>query len=95
VNVYVITYDLKSPGRDYSPLYEAIKDNYAWWHYLESTWLVATNETAMQIYNRLVVTITTSDRLLIVRISPDYHGWLPADAWNWMDTQMLKQECQT
>lgn len=84
MKVYLISYDLKTQNRDYTPLYDAIKNNYNWWHYLESTWLVATNENSQQISNRLIATITQNDRLLIIQVSIDYYGWLPVEAWNWI-----------
>jgi len=90
MKVYAISYDLKSPDRDYTPLYDAIKNNYQWWHYLESTWLVATSETAQQIYGRLVKTITQADRLIIIKVTKEYYGWLPADAWKWIESNLTE-----
>ena len=43
---YSINYDLKAPGGNYSGLYEVIKKFGIWWHYMESTWLISTDETA-------------------------------------------------
>lgn len=50
--VYLITYDLKKPGQDYSNVHDAIKSCGTWWHYLESTWLVDSYLTAEQISSR-------------------------------------------
>ena len=36
-NIYIISYDLKIPGRDYTSLYDAIKSLGDWQHLLEST----------------------------------------------------------
>lgn len=51
--VYLVTYDLKQPGQDYSGVHEAIKSCGAWWHFLESTWLVDTHLTADQISTKV------------------------------------------
>lgn len=83
--VYSVTYDLKTPGRDYTPLYTALKSSPKWWHYLESTWLIATLESPVQLYNRLVPTITNNDRLLIIEVRNNAQGWLPKDAWQWIN----------
>ncbi len=40
--VFAVTYDLNEPGQDYANLYESIKSVGAWWHYLDSFWLVGT-----------------------------------------------------
>lgn len=42
--IFLITYDLKEPGQDYSELYEAIKGLGDWQHPLESMWLVKVND---------------------------------------------------
>lgn len=84
MKAYSITYDLKSPGRDYNNLYEAIKSSGKWWHYLESTWIVTTNETSQQIWDRLAKNIDNNDRLLIIEVKNNCYGWLPKDAWDWI-----------
>ena len=84
MKAYAINYDLKVPGRNYDGLYEAIKQSGKWWHYLESTWIVATNETGQQIWNRLAAQIDKNDYVLIIEVRKDYFGWLPKEAWDWL-----------
>ena len=36
----LIAYDLNAPGQNYDDLIKAIKGLGAWWHHLDSTWLV-------------------------------------------------------
>ena len=50
---YVISYDLRIPGRDYTSLYETIKSYGEWQHPLESTWIVYTSESANEISEKL------------------------------------------
>lgn len=83
--IYAINYDLKKPGRDYSGLHDAIKNCGAWWHYLGSTWLVDTNLDAKGIWKRLEKHIDNNDSALVVGITRDYQGWLPSEAWEWID----------
>lgn len=82
--VYVVSYDLRKPNRDYTSLYEELKKSSWWWHYLESTWLISTTESATQVYSRLVKTIDRDDRLLIIEAGRDRQGWLPKEAWEWI-----------
>lgn len=43
--VHDITYDLRKPGQDYTPLYEAIKAlGTSYKHDMQSTWLVASTD---------------------------------------------------
>lgn len=87
MNKYLITYDLKNKIRNYDNLYLAIKSIGVWWHYLDSTWIIKTNLTSLQIWDYLAPHITTIDYLLIIKIdSNDKWGWLPQDAWNWLNS---------
>lgn len=83
--IYLITYDLKTPKRNYEGLYEAIKRASSWWHYLESTWIVKTSESVSDFSRRLNEQLGENDRLLVVNITnADRNGWLPKKAWEWI-----------
>lgn len=88
MNKYLITYDLKNKSiKNYESLYIAIKTIGTWWHYLDSTWILKTNLTSKQIYEKLASNLLTNDHILIVKIeSNDKWGWLPADAWTWLNS---------
>ena len=88
MNKYLITYELKNPGRDYSGLYNTIKSLGLWWHYLASTWIIKSSTTlsAREISDRLVPHIDSNDYLLVIKIdTTDSQGWLPQDAWDWLN----------
>lgn len=88
MNKYLITYDLKGkPIANYESLFVALKKIGPWWHYLESTWIVKTNLTSTQIWNMLAGHITNTDRMIIVKIDTlDKQGWLPKEAWDWLNS---------
>jgi hypothetical protein len=87
MNKYLITYDLRDKTRDYSGLYLAIKTLGPWSHYIDSTWIVKTSLTSQDIWSKLGTHILKTDYLLIVKIdSTDKFGWLPSDAWNWLNS---------
>ena len=89
MNKYLITYDLKNKNiRNYDRLYIAIKSIGPWCHYLESTWIIKTNLSSQQIWNLIGGYIMTNDHLLIVKIDESIPkwGWLPQDAWNWLNS---------
>lgn len=83
--IHLITYDLNKPGQDYSSLFEAIKNVGAWWHYLDSTWLVDTALSTSQVSERLRARIDENDHLLVIRVTRDYSGWLPQEGWDWLN----------
>ncbi len=88
MKVYCISYDLKGTNRDYSALISALQKMGRWWHFLESTWLIATNETSAEIWKQLSSTIDKTDRLLIIEVRKNVQGWLPQEAWDWINTNV-------
>jgi len=84
MSVYCVSYDLNKPGQNYEGLYKELKNSPSWWHYLDSTWLIHTSETADQLSARLLNHIDQSDRLLAIKVVRAYQGWLTEDAWVWI-----------
>ena len=84
--ICMINYDLKSPVASYTPLYEAIKSYGVWWHYLESAWIIKTNDSPKEIYSKLLPTLKQGDSLIITDITnSSYYGILPPKAWEWIE----------
>ena len=69
MRVLCITYDLRSPGRNYESLYTAIKALGSWCHPLESTWVVSTGLSAEAVRDRLRGAIDRNDGLLVTRLT--------------------------
>lgn len=91
MNFYIISYDLKVPGRDYAPLYSAIRELGEWQHPLESTWVVVTDRDENYIYDKLRETMDSNDLLLIFRIVPESRqGWLARSFWEWLQTKSAR-----
>ncbi len=67
--VYMVGYDLNKPGQDYSELFKAIKAYGTWWHHLDSTWIIETEKTAVQVRDNLRQHIDDNDELLVATIS--------------------------
>lgn len=88
--IYAINYDLKRPGQDYKALYEAIKGCGDWWHHLGSTWLVDTSLSAQGIWERLAPHADKNDSFLVIGVTRNYSGWLPKDAWEWINARVSK-----
>lgn len=86
--IYAVNYDLCRPGQNYEGMQTAIKSCGSWWHYLGSTWLVHTNLTAGQIYQRLAPHIDTNDNVLVIQVGNDYQGWLQQEAWDWIKQRL-------
>ncbi|MBI4226852.1 MAG: hypothetical protein HY600_01095 [Candidatus Omnitrophica bacterium] len=84
--MYLVSYDLLIPGKDYATLYEGLKSASSWWHYLESLWLVASEEPLETWQTRIRSRIDENDSFLILKLAPGMprNGWLPPKAWEWI-----------
>lgn len=65
----IVEYDLRQPGRDYDALYNAIKGYGTWAHVTESTWFIKTDETCVQVRDKLMELIDSNDRLFVGELS--------------------------
>ena len=66
--IYLISYDLCKPGRDYADLFDAIESLGSYSHCLESTWAVDSDLDLKQIYGKVYAKMDSNDRLLITPI---------------------------
>ena len=68
--MYIITYNINKE-KDYTLFFNAIQNSGTWWHYIESTWIISTPNTAQTIYNKISPYINSeTDFLLIIKIDP-------------------------
>ena len=88
--IYAINYDLNRPGQNYAAVHEAIKSFGNWWHYLGSTWLVDTALDAEGIWGILEPHFDKNDHVLVIGVTRDYRGWLPQEAWDWIQARTAK-----
>jgi len=75
---YIIGYDIHPPkGETYEELYKAIKLLGAWWHHLDSTWLVISDLSAKEIRDTLIQQLRDDDQLLVTKSSGvgAWHGF--------------------
>jgi hypothetical protein len=89
--ILLVTYDLKQPPASYSDLFDELKARENWWHYISSTWLVATHETPKELSKALRLHVFEGDRILVTEFG-DYSGWLPRKAWNWIKQHRTDRE---
>lgn len=75
MNTILIGYDLNKAGRDYEKLVENIKSLGAWWHHLDSTWLVRTSRTVVEVRDALMPHIDTNDELLVIDVTGRDRAW--------------------
>jgi hypothetical protein len=97
--MYLISYHIKPRGRSFQSIVssrEDIEDEIvkfgSWWRYFGDVWIVDTELTVDQMTVVLLEHLHTKDDLLIIGIQAPYQGWLPDDAWEWLDKVTQKQK---
>ncbi|MDI3535476.1 MAG: hypothetical protein PWQ82_1841 [Thermosediminibacterales bacterium] len=87
---YLITYDLNTPGKDYSELYEAIKKSCSYYcHYLDSVWIVKSSLSPEEIFDNIHPKMDKNDYLLIIEVKNNKQGWLPKEAWDCLNNHIF------
>ena len=67
---YVVTYDLLTPGQDYTNLYKRIKAaGTTWCHPLESTWFIVSTKTSKELRDFIRVELDRNDKLFIGKLT--------------------------
>ena len=90
--VYLISYKLNQPGKDYENLYKAIKEvSGVWFHHTTSVWIIESNLSAEQIYNLISSNIIDkNDELIIFRLTGEWWGKLnDATNYDWLKARVF------
>lgn len=65
----MVGYDLNRPHQDYDDLIKAIRTYSRFWHYLDSTWIIKTDDSSSAIRDNLAKHIDGNDELLVAKLS--------------------------
>jgi len=89
--MYMVGYDLTKPVQDYSGLELALKAYRNWWHHLDSTWIVETDDSADQVKNHLRQYLDKNDELLVAALgSPAAWSGFNAKGAHWLKGYLVK-----
>lgn len=84
---YILSYDLRKPGRNYESLITAIKSYSEWAHPLESVWIVKTTRTAAEIRDDLGQHIDPNDGLIVVSFGSSWASiGLSSNVSKWLES---------
>lgn len=88
--VYCVTYSYTGSASDYAGLFDELKTFRGWWHYIDGTWLITSDEGAKGIMKRLQPHLDKNINLLVIEVGNERSGWLPRKAWDWMKKNLPK-----
>lgn len=82
---YIISYDIKPDSKEsFQSLFNEIKKSKKWWHYISNTWLIVTEESASEVFERVKPHLDSNINLVIFEIGTERQGWLSPKAWKWI-----------
>ncbi|MBA4010765.1 MAG: hypothetical protein C0481_02760 [Phenylobacterium sp.] len=73
MNLFLISYDMRSPGRNYSPVYKLL-GQWGAVRLLDSSWLVAIESTSVAVRDSLKALIDSNDGLAVLELKAG-SGW--------------------
>ncbi len=79
-----VSYDIPEDS-DYSSLIEQMKSYPAWWHSLESTWLIRTNKSCRVVRDELKNLIPNGGGLIVFKVGDDWSTYrIPSAGTEWL-----------
>lgn len=86
--IYIITYNINTSIRDYTPFYDAIKRGcMSYYHVQESTWFVscAERQDVKTMTSFLAKRLYPGDTIFIAELTDrtQVDGWITRDFWDW------------
>ena len=87
--VYIITYNTDlyfNPTAFHGYINYLYQNHYIidWWHYTTNAYMVVTSLDVNSLYNAVFPGIPRRYLLIIVVDPNNAQGWLPKDAWTWL-----------
>jgi hypothetical protein len=82
--ILLVTLDLSGSSENNKRVFEALKKQGRWWHYMKPTWLIYTDKTPDQIVDNIKPYVAGHGRMLVTELTKPRQGLLPKDAWDWI-----------
>lgn len=81
--VYIVSYDLNSPGKDYTELLRQIR-SYTHCHALKSLFFIETTKSASEVLDHLMRYIYGNDSLYVTRLTGEWGANRHMACTNWL-----------
>ena len=86
MQTYLVAFTLNRPNADPAQVLQGIKSiAKGWMQYIPNVILIRSEESADAIAKRIYKLITNEDYLVVIKVTQEYQGWMPKDAWNWLN----------
>jgi|SRR6266446_10830629 len=88
---YIIAYRFTGPPMAYEDFYATIKNYDAWFNYTPNLWIVLTKIPMATVADSLRSKIRTADWLIVMPAKGPVDGWLPEQAWKWVNDNLKRE----
>lgn len=90
MSVHLVSYDLRTPGKDYTRLHDHLKSYGTWAKPLESFWLIKTDLSAQELRDKVVGYMDANDKVFVVSVGAREAAWknLPQDVVSWIQKNL-------
>jgi hypothetical protein len=68
MRAYIVTYDLLRQGQNYHALTKRLESYPVHWHVQQSVWIIATDQSAVDVRAYLLPTLDGNDKLIVARL---------------------------
>ncbi len=85
MNTYLVSYDLITPGQKYKDVGDLLRSFPNWAKVLESTWIIKTPQTAVQVRDRISQVTDSNDKIFVIAVGKEA-AWtnLPENLTKWL-----------
>lgn len=82
--VYMISYDLRQPDRNYEKLKQMLRDCSCGKcvHPLESVFIISSGLSSDKLSELIKSVVDTDDGFIVCEITQNYHGYIDVSHWN-------------
>jgi hypothetical protein len=88
---YIVCFSLNGPADAYDDFFETIRQSDEWLSYIPGVVIVRSRRTLVSLATELRQKIRTGDRLLVMPAKGPADGWMPKDAWEWMNARLPRE----
>lgn len=90
MKLFLVTFTLDSSRR--ANVETILKSAKMWWHYLDTVWIIGTDQPLSYWHAQIKSKLISSDSLFMVDVTnKERNGWLPQKAWAWLNS--VESEC--
>jgi hypothetical protein len=86
---YLLTFD-RDDFIDYTELHNnlvELPEVTTWWHYIKSSYILISSYSS-SVVSKELMKLAPNKRFLLIEINlNNKNGWLPLDAWTWLNNQ--------